>query len=93
LERPGVVFFGEQLPEEALAKAREVAGDCDLFITAGTSAMVNPAASLVLIATQAGIPTLEVNLDVTPLTSHVKWSIRGSTGQILPLLMQANSCI
>lgn len=90
LERPNVVFFGERLPEDALAKAREVATDCDLFITAGTSAMVNPAASLVLLATQAGVPTLEVNIDVTPLSSHVKWSIRGSTGQILPLLMEAN---
>jgi NAD-dependent deacetylase len=92
LERPGVVFFGEKLPEDALEKAKQVASDCDLFITAGTSAMVNPAASLVLIATQAGIPTLEVNIDVTPLSSHVKWSIRGTTGQVLPLLVQASEC-
>jgi NAD-dependent deacetylase len=86
LERPNIVFFGEQLPEEALAHAKRVATDCDLFITAGTSGIVTPAASLVLMASVSGIPTLEVNLDVTPLTSHVKWSIRGSTSKVLPLL-------
>ena len=46
LLRPDVVWFGEALPVEALERARVAAEACDLFLVVGTSALVQPAASL-----------------------------------------------
>src|SRR5574341_154130 len=46
LLRPDVVWFGEALPQPALAAAVEAAQACDLFFAIGTSALVQPAASL-----------------------------------------------
>ncbi len=87
--RPDVVWFGESLPQEALAVAMLAAGECDLFISIGTSALVQPAASLPLMALQNGIPTVEINPDSTPLTNRVTYSLPGPAGQILPALVEA----
>lgn len=87
LERPNVVFFNENLPEEALDNAARVARECDLFVTVGTSGVVQPAASFVLGASGNGAATLEVNLDPTPLSPHVTWALHGSSGKILPELV------
>src|SRR6185369_3257938 len=43
LVRPGVVWFGESLPEPALTAAIEAASTCDVLLTVGTSGMVYPA--------------------------------------------------
>lgn len=47
LLRPDVVWFGEMLPEEALARAASVIEACDLLLVVGTSGVVYPAAGLV----------------------------------------------
>jgi len=44
--RPDVVWFGESLPQGELAAAIEAAGRCDVFLSIGTSGLVEPAASL-----------------------------------------------
>ena len=41
---PGVVWFGESIPPEALSRTR-AALDCDVCIAVGTSAVVYPAAA------------------------------------------------
>ncbi|MCW3060661.1 MAG: cobB [Capsulimonas sp.] len=52
LLRPDVVWFGEQLPKNALSRATAAAASCDIFLSVGTSGMVEPAASLLRIATE-----------------------------------------
>ena len=52
--RPGVVWFGEALPEVKLDAAVKAARNCDLFLTVGTSAVVYPAAGLVPLAKSSG---------------------------------------
>lgn len=89
LLRPDVVWFSETLPQEALAVAMLAAGECDLFISAGTSALVQPAASLPLLALQNGIPTLEINPSPTPITSQMTYALSGPAGEILPALVNA----
>lgn len=84
IRRPGVVWFGESLPEEALAAAWRAAQECDLFMSVGTSALVEPAASLARIAANAGAKTVEINLEPTPLSTWVDISIAGATGDLLP---------
>jgi NAD-dependent protein deacetylase/lipoamidase len=84
LLRPDVVWFGEALPRRALAAADEAAHAGDVFFSIGTSAMVQPAASLPLIALEHGAVVVEINPDATPLTAHVTRSLRGPAGTILP---------
>jgi NAD-dependent deacetylase len=88
IERPGVVWFGESLPEDALERAEWVARECDLFLTVGTSGVVYPAASFILMAVDCGAKTLEVNLDPTPLSGQVTWALHGPSGEILPALVK-----
>jgi NAD-dependent deacetylase len=52
----------------------------------GTSAVVQPAASLPFEASESGAKIVEINPDPTPLSLYVDFSIRGKTGEILPLL-------
>ena len=52
--RPDVVWFGELLPEHALRRAEEAARSCDLFLSVGTSNVVEPAASLPWTAARHG---------------------------------------
>lgn len=59
--RPGVVWFGEMLPEAAWNAGLAAAGDCDLFFSIGTSGIVYPAAELPLRALGAGATVVHVN--------------------------------
>jgi len=68
LLRPGVVWFGEALPEDAIREASRLAGACDLAVVVGTSAQVYPAAALPLTARQAGAPVIEINPAATDLS-------------------------
>lgn len=85
--RPGVVWFGESLPEDTIALAFQRANQCDAVLVAGTSAVVYPAAGVALAAIQAGIPVIEVNLEETELSAIVEISIRGRAGEVLPFLI------
>ena len=52
----------------------------------GTSAVVQPAASLPITAADAGAKIVEINPDPTPLTVYTDFSFRGNSGEILPLI-------
>ena len=52
LYRPDVVWFGEQLVHRALASAIQAAEESDIFFSIGTSNVLQPAASLPLLAKQ-----------------------------------------
>lgn len=64
LARPGVVWFGEAIPESALAAAA-AATACDVFLSIGTSSVVYPAAGLVAEARARGAFTIEINPETT----------------------------
>jgi NAD-dependent deacetylase len=63
LERPGVVWFGESIPEDALAAAFEAARSADAVLVIGTAGVVYPAAALVEDARACGAAVVEVNPD------------------------------
>jgi len=86
LLRPHVVWFGESLSSSVLYKAFQVSSSCEIIFSIGTSAMVQPAASLPLAATEANAKIVEINPDPTPLTSYADFSFRGKAGEILPLI-------
>lgn len=74
--RPGVVWFGESLPQGAFDAAVSAAGVCDAFMVIGTSGVVQPAASLAEIARSAGATVLEINPNETPLSQLAEVCIR-----------------
>jgi len=84
LLRPDVVWFGEALPEDALAQAISAVRKCDMMIVIGTSSLVQPAASLPF---EANANLIEINPESTPLTPYVDFALSGKAGQILPTLV------
>lgn len=87
--RPGVVWFGEMLPEADLVNARRAAAGCEVFFSVGTSALVYPAAELAEIALRSGAVVVEINPEPTPLTSLVEFSIPEPSAQALPQICEA----
>lgn len=86
--RPDVVWFGEMLPQHVLQEAFGAAERCDIFFSIGTSAVVHPAASLPIVAKQHGAYLIEINPEATPLTAIADESLRGASGEILPVIMK-----
>jgi len=86
LLRPHVVWFGESLSSSVLYKAFQVSSSCEIIFSIGTSAVVQPAASLPFAAAEANAKIVEINPDPTPLTSYADFSFRGKAGEILPLI-------
>lgn len=82
--RPECVFFGEMIPGEALARSQELASACDVMLVAGTSAIVQPAAFMPVIARQAGAVVIEINPEPTPLTGQTShFLVQGKAGQVM----------
>ena len=89
LMRPDVVWFGESLPHEAITRAFEVARRCDVMLVVGTSGVVQPAASVPLVALQTGSFLIDVNPVPDELTSIAHAFLQGRGGEVLPLLVRA----
>jgi NAD-dependent deacetylase len=87
LARPGVVWFGEPLPEGMMKEAEHAAGAAQVFLVIGTSAVVYPAAGLVPYAKRGGARVIEINTDDTPFTNLVDCALRGPAGVLLPQLV------
>ena len=85
--RPDVVWFGEPLPQEVLDMAWAGARMTDAFFMIGSSATVQPAASLAWVAAEHGALVVEINPESTPLTEIAHESFRGTAGTILPMLV------
>lgn len=85
--RPDVVWFGESLPAAALFAAVTAAREAEVFFSIGTSALVQPAATLPLEALRHGAVVVEVNPHETPLTAAATYALPGPAGQILPALV------
>lgn len=88
LLRPDIVWFGEMLPEDVLNKAFNAAESCDFMLVAGTSGIVQPAASLAMIAKRNNAFVVEVNLEETQLSPDVDATLLGKAGEILPEFVQ-----
>ena len=85
--RPGVVWFGESIPEDALDASWAAAADADVFLSVGTSSLVYPAAGLADIARQSGAILVEVNPNPTTHAARFDFVLAGNSGTILPELV------
>ncbi len=95
LARPAVVWFGESLDESSLLEAVGLLQNCKLCLVVGTSAQVQPAASLPLIARDACAHLLEINPEPTPLSAVAHDSLRMSASdglsRVLDILRSSRS--
>ena len=83
LIKPAVVMFGEALPSDVLQEAEAQSSTCDLFLAIGSSLVVQPAASLPVVAKRSGAGLVIVNKDATRLDSMADLVIHGSAAQVL----------
>lgn len=87
MQRPGVVWFGEGLPDAIWEEAVRSTREADLFFVIGTSAVVHPVAGLVYLAKSSGAKVVEINVGDTPVSSTVDISWRASAAEALPALL------
>ena len=87
IARPGVVWFGENLPPVIWAQAEQAASGADVFLVVGISASVYPAAGLVHLAKAAGARVVELNPAETPVLGMADFSWRAPAAEALPLLI------
>jgi len=85
--RPGVVWFGESIPETALHHSFAAAAECDVFLSIGTSSLVFPAAGLAEIANESGATVAEINPNTTGMAAGFDYAIAGKSGTVLPELV------
>lgn len=85
--RPGVVWFGEALPEQALRAAFKSAANADVLLSVGTSSMVYPAARVPEIAREQGARVVQLNTE--PADNPEDIALVGPAGEWLPKLLHA----
>ncbi len=85
--RPDIVWFGELLPEQILAQAAAASQECNVFLCVGTSALVQPAASLPNDAVCCGATLIEVNPNLTPVSEFANFQVRENSATALPQLL------
>lgn len=85
--RPDVVWFGEPLDNHVLGRSFELAEQAGACLVVGTSAVVQPAASIASAAARAGAVLVEVNLEPTPITASAHVSLLGRAAEIVPRLV------
>lgn len=88
LLRPGVVWFGENLPEAAISAALEAAERCEVMLVVGTSGAVWPAAGLAALARRAGAYVAIVNPEMSEIDHEADLLVRGTAAGVLPALFQ-----
>jgi NAD-dependent SIR2 family protein deacetylase len=95
LLRPGVVWFGERLPDHVINDVDtwiEQSEKIDLIMVIGTSAKVYPAASYVDEARAKGARVAVINMDRDLPASGLKktdWFFQGDAAQILPEILKS----
>lgn len=86
--KPGFTLFGEAVPASAFLEARNMASFADVFMVAGTSAVVQPAADLPFIAKENGAFIIEINREETGLTNYITdCFVKGPVEETLPHLL------
>lgn len=82
------VSFGQAMPEGEMQRAAEAAMAADIFISIGSSLVVEPAASFPRLAKQSGARLVILNQQETPLDDIADLVIRDSIGATMRALLQ-----
>lgn len=87
LLKPATVSFGQSMPAREMELAARACHDCDVFLAAGSSLVVYPAAALPELAKQNGAALIIINRTPTPLDGIADLIINDEIGKMLPRLI------
>ncbi len=87
--KPDVVLFGELLPEEAMARAGELAEGADLMLCVGSSLAVHPVAGLPQLTLSHGGAIAIVTKGETPYDEDAELKLEGEVDEELAALLAA----
>lgn len=84
---PDVVLFGEMLPEEAMARIRQLPEiGFELVVSVGTSSQFFYITEPIRLAKEFGIPTVEINPAETDISAIVDFHLQGGAAETLEQL-------
>ena len=81
--KPATIAFGQSMPQEETHEAEKRSAGCDLFLAAGSSLVVYPAAQMPVLAKRSGAKLVIFNLTPTPHDHHADIVISEKTGETL----------
>jgi len=88
LLKPATISFGQSMPEEETQEAYHRSSTCDLFIVIGSSLVVQPAASMPLVAKRNGAKLVIINRDATPYDDTADLVIHGQAGPTMAGILE-----
>jgi len=86
--KPATVSFGQSMPEKETQEAYHRSSLCDLFIVVGSSLVVQPAASMPLVAKKNGASLVIINRDSTPYDDIADAVIHGQAGPTMAGILE-----
>jgi NAD-dependent deacetylase len=87
--KTGTISFGQAMPEEEMARAEAASLAADLFLVAGSSLSVYPAAAFPLMARRAGARLVILNREPTEQDPYADLVIHGEIGPVLTAAVNA----
>jgi len=86
--KPATISFGQSMPEKETQEAYHRSSLSDLFIAIGSSLVVQPAASMPLVAKRNGAKLVIINRDPTPYDDMADAVIHGEAGPIMASILE-----
>jgi len=86
--KPATIAFGQPMPVKETREAETRSATCDLFLVAGSSLVVYPAAHMPLVAKDNGAKLVIINLTPTPHDQYADIVIYEKTGQVLSQIVE-----
>jgi len=87
--KPATISFGQSMPERETQEAYRRSSTCDLFIVVGSSLVVQPAASMPLVAKRNGARLVIINRDPTPYDSIADAVVHGQAGSTVASILES----
>ncbi len=88
LLKPATISFGQSMPEKETEEAYHRSSLCDLFIVVGSSLVVQPAASMPLVAKRNGAKLVIINRDPTPYDDMADLVVHEQAGSTMESILE-----
>ena len=88
--KTATISFGQTMPEDEMRRAQDLTMECDLFVVAGSSLVVYPAAGFPQIAKRLGANLVILNREPTPLDPIADLVLNEEIGPTMGYLLDVN---
>lgn len=85
--KSATISFGQAMPRQAMVRAGRLAANCDLLLVIGSSLVVYPAATIPLMAKEAGARLVIVNRQATGLDEEADLVLRNDIAAVFAPLV------